>query len=131
MQNLIEAVAEHMGYSSPQDPEFIDTMRDVAKGGADAGFPGFCYYSDTSEFYSKNSYWVKQALIEQARDLGENVSDMVASFRCLRDQVSVSEIEEVLMGLGTDSSASLLVKNALAWWALEVVAYHVEPHLLF
>lgn len=123
MQNLINAVAEQMGYES-DDQEWLDTMADVARGGADAGWAGFTYYTDTAQFYDDNKTDIIQQLHSDADDFGsESVAHFVASFNCVT--CSPLNVDAVMLGDGKEE-VTTQVKNAIAWYALETVARWVE-----
>ena len=51
MEKLTTAVIEQLG---GRDENTDQTMRDIMNHGADGGFSGFIYYSDTVEFYNQN-----------------------------------------------------------------------------
>jgi hypothetical protein len=110
-----------------------ETLEDVYKGGADAGFCGFTYYGDTVNFYKRNRDEINSRVIEIAKEYGDLVADecgffkasgdpvkMVGSWRCMQGQ-NVMEIGRVIYGgrLGEDST---YIANGLAWFALEEVA---------
>jgi hypothetical protein len=121
-----------------------DSLRDVARGGADAGFCGFTYYSDTVDFFRRNRAEVVALVERMASDLGEGVVDMVAGFQCLggrdmkrehcgaldgraaaHNRAVVAEftpsVSRCLYG-GRLTDEDTEVANALAWFALEEVA---------
>ena len=125
-ENLINAVAEQMGYG-PTDEEFISYMHDVANHGADSGFSGFAYYTDTVEFFKQNREAIVQLCKDYASDFGTDVISMIAGFNCLDDDPETrDEIERAIYGrLERDD---LQVPNALAWFALEEVARHLTDN---
>ena len=105
MTTLRDAVIEHMGMDVDDTAE---TLRDVAHPGADAGFPGFCYYTATGEFYNAHKGLIWDALAEDAEAFGyDSPADLVASFR-------------------TKAHDGAQFENLLAWYALERVAGEVE-----
>lgn len=102
--------------------EALDTLRDVCRGGANAGFPGFTYYKDTSEFFRQNRSEIVVKVKQMASDLGEEPMDMVAGFGCLTDDAETREsIGRCLYG-GRLTDDDTKAENALAWFALEEVA---------
>ena len=144
-EKLVRAVLRQLGGG----PEAWDSLRDVCRGGADAGFCGFTYYSDTVEFFRKYRREITALCERMADDLGENVSDMVAGFGCLGGQdlrvlqhkhhyseIPNHERREALREYMPSVSRCLyggrltddddLVANALAWFALEEVARAAE-----
>lgn len=102
--------------------EKVETLRDVARGGADAGFGGFCYYSETTSFYRKHKTLIVELVEDMANDFGENPIEMVFRFRCLNQEFTQAEVAKVLYGPWKDDDAHTMVGNALAWFALEAVA---------
>ena len=99
--SLRDAVIDQLGEN---EEEAAETLRDVASHGADAGFPGFTYYSDTGNFYSAHKALIWEALAEDAEDFGyDSVTDFVASFN-------------------TKAHDATQFENLLAWYALERVA---------
>jgi hypothetical protein len=64
---FLEAIREGFG----NDQEADDTLRDLAEHGADAGWPGLTYYTDTSALYRAHADEIWDALYEDAQDMGE------------------------------------------------------------
>ena len=104
-----------------------ENLRDVVEHGADCGFSGFVYYHETSAFYGRHKKTINQMAEELADDLGEEVLQMVAKFRCLDGQYSTVEVAKTMYGRRTQKEQNDLVQidNALAWFALEEVARFV------
>ena len=121
MHPLRKAVQRQMGYTAKEKDDFISTLRDVNRGGADAGFGGFTYYKDTIAFYKRNREQILSSLGEMADSLGEGVLEMVASFQCLKScNLTTSEVAKAIYtGKGECVEQ---IQNALAWFALEEVA---------
>lgn len=100
-------------------------LKDVAEHGADSGFPGFIYYSETCEFFRDNRQVILTMLEEDAEELDLTAEELVASFRGLegfnRRDLSRA-IRQALCGIKDDSPVQTQVENVLAWYALESVA---------
>ena len=78
--------------------------QDVARHGADSGWPGFSYYSDTCRFYARHKEAIWDLLISEAEEMGEkNVWQFIAQF----GRATVGDADQV--------------ENLLAWYALEAV----------
>jgi hypothetical protein len=126
-KKLFAAVTDALG--TDDDDEIEGTLSDVCRGGADAGWPGFTYYSDTCAFYSRNKAAIVKLAEQLANDLGEDVLSMVAGFRCLNKQYKPADVAKVLYGqYSAKKSATTdadMIANALAWFALEEVAHIV------
>lgn len=86
------------------------TMRDVARGGADAGFHGFIYYHETCAFYDANAELIWEALCDDAEAFGQTPMQIIAGFKSY---------------INDDTS----FKNVLAWYALERAADEVVDAL--
>lgn len=112
MLDLVERVAEQMGYDTPNNQEFIDTMNDVANHGADSGWIGFTYYADTCAFYSANRRLIDSLAKDMADSCGNaSVQEMVSQFGCKPDVDDEDQYQ-----------------NALAWFALEEAARYVQDN---
>ena len=115
---LVRAVVKQLGGGK----EAIETLGDVYRHGADAGFCGFTYYTDTVRFYKRNRVDIVALAETMADDLGENVIEMVMNFGCLQlDKKDVHIIAKALYGDIKDDRV-IEVVNALAWFSLEEVA---------
>jgi hypothetical protein len=116
---LVRAVVRQLGGR--------DYLADVARHGADAGFPGFMYYSDTVAFFKRNRAAILALVESMANDLGEEPLAMVAHFNCLApaDNQEKASIARCLYG-GRLTDDDTQVANALAWFALEEVARAFE-----
>jgi hypothetical protein len=97
-----------------------DSLQDVANHGADAGYAGFTYYTDTCAFYAQHQTRIARMVEEMADDLGETPTGLVKGFRCLNGDYTESEIGRTLYGPRRQHDTQ--IANALAWFALEEVA---------
>ena len=101
---------------------FRDMAADVSNHGADSGFSGFCYHSETVKFAKTN----RENIMSMARDMANNMGtpgamSLVAGFNCLRDmQLTGDDVAGVLCGYDKENDTQ--VYNALAWFALEEVS---------
>ena len=103
-----------------------ESLEDVYNHGADGGFSGFIYHSDTIEFFRKNKKHIVMLAEDMSNDLGEDILSMINSFNCLKDyELSNSQIGKVLYGKFSDSDDNTQIMNALSWFALEEVARYV------
>lgn len=126
---LINNVIEQLGINtnhSNYDENTFTVFEDVLQAGANAGFSGFIYYSETFDFYKAN----KEQILELLEDLMDSIGDkslvdFVASFNCVNanDREDYKEIEQALYGNPKESTQ---ITNALAWFALEEVARMFE-----
>ncbi len=60
-----------------------EQLRDVANHGADSGWSGFTYYSDTCAFFKAHKADILALAKQSADDLGEEMLAMIRGFRCL------------------------------------------------
>lgn len=121
-ETLIRAVIRQLGGR--------DCLSDIARHGADAGWPGFSYYTDTVSFFKRNRRAIVELVERMAEDLGESPPDLVTGFNCLggRDRAKRSEhLPSVCRCLyGRIGENDTTEANALAWFALEEVARTFE-----
>lgn len=117
-KTLINAVISRIGKESIQD---------VTRNGADAGFSGFIYYSDTHKFAVQYRKQIIALLKYSAEQLGEEVMTMVKSFGVFRKPSFDSQDETDFynyMGSGKVEQGTLT--NVMAWFALEEVCRMFE-----
>jgi len=114
---LVRAVVRQVGGWD----SFREMAEDVANHGADSGFSGFCYHSETVKFAKANFESIYELASGMAQDCGyDSVITMVAGFQCLKDW-DRAEVERALF-LKNKGEAETPVYNALAWFALEEVS---------
>lgn len=100
--------------------EFAHMADDVAANGADAGWSGFTYYTDTVPFAKRNKKAIIAMAENMAQELGESGAvECIANFQCLKNYSQV-EVAEGLYNPRSDAKTDIY--NALAWYALEEVA---------
>ena len=77
-------------------------LRDLAEHGADAGFPGLTYYSNTIKVYDRFHDEIWEALDDDAKEFGcRNIFDFIAGFN------------------RTEASSDAEFKNLLVWYMAE------------
>ncbi len=118
-KTLINAVVSNIG---------LESIEDVNRHGISGGYGGFIYYSDTVSFYKRHRKAINRMAEEMADSLGENVVDMVLSFRCINnDKETRSDVGRCLYG---GNLRGLLddchVPNSLSWFAAEEVCRMFE-----
>ena len=123
-KRLYDAVVNQLGCCAAELPGLF---KDVAEHGADAGWSGFTYYSDTLAFYARNQEDIVALLEEFADELGENGAvSLVESFVCLRGlKLSKNAIARAIYAPyradKNNGEEVDTIANALAWFALEEV----------
>lgn len=120
---LIRAVVKNMhGWES-----FKESAQDVVDHGAACGFGNFIYYTDTIAFTTKNRKTIAEYAAEHSTEIGyKDEIGMILGFNCLQgcdDPITTSEIAKALYGRWLDVDTKTIIYNALAWYALEVVAW--------
>ena len=127
-QRLIDSVIAHLNC---EDDEIDSTMRDIRNNGADGGFSGFIYYSETCKFARENMAEIyRHAKNEAVEELGIGPLEMIAGFNCLHGVSAVTVGKIMCDGYGSiddatrDAETSIL--NAWAWYALEEAAQYWE-----
>ena len=120
--DLANAICEQLGCDTAE--ELIDTLKDVCRGGANAGFSGFTYCAEMLEFFQANKSELIEMLQEESSSLGESgVLELVKSFRCLEgSDITLEDIGKVLYGDSTDST----IVDAVCWFALETLAWNTD-----
>jgi hypothetical protein len=117
---LYEMIIKHSGMSKEE-------IIEAGEHGANTGWPGFTYYSDTCKFWAKNKSLIMELAEETANGLGEDLLSMIQNFRCLsKTDYKQSEIADALYSAKpkTDKVELIqveLIQNAMAWFALEEV----------
>lgn len=87
--------------------------RDIASHGADAGWPGITYTSDTVQLFDKFGAEIWEMAVQDAEDMGcKNVADMISGF----------QRADMLDTLDT-------FKNLMVWYASEKSARELHPDL--
>jgi hypothetical protein len=96
-------------------PDAIESAKDAANHGADDGFRGFIYHTETSDFVKRNRRAILTQLEADADDQGITVSELLKSFRCLK------YIKDPMLAVakGVFHEDHYAVCDALAWYALE------------
>jgi hypothetical protein len=64
-----------------------DYIRDIYEHGADAGYPGLTYYSDTVKFFQKHRAEIVQLVQDTAAAFGQGAVEFIKSFRCLNGKL--------------------------------------------
>ena len=114
-KRLIIAVISNIG---------LESVNDVNRHGIGGGFNGFIYYTETHAFAMKHRKQITELLEEMANSLGEDVVDMVCSFRCVEgDKDDKKDIYRYLSGAKVEQCS---ITNAMAWFAAEEVCRWFE-----
>ena len=133
MENLTELqkrVIEQLSGESELNEDNASTLKDVANNGADVGFSGFIYYNETCKFFDDNKDLLMEQLLEDRVNIGySSLTEMLSSFKCFKD-VDTYDIEAFLINSEDESNEEqTTLKNGLAWYALESVAWQLEEQI--
>lgn len=123
-EEIIKAVYEQLGCDDFE--EFVAECENctVPGGcGANAGFHGFIWYSDTTEFYLNNRENIIKLLTDLSEGIGDkNIVDTVLSFNSV-DKDDPMTLPAVSLTLyGRDDQADQNIADSLAKFAFEEVA---------
>ncbi len=123
--SLVKAVIKQSGGWE----SFQEQAVDVANHGADSGFSGWIYYTETCDFYKKNN----KEIIRLAKDIADGMGmdgsarndfkdhlDLIKSFGCIRN-LGMST-DELVQGMCGEGELTNQIQNCLAWFALEEVS---------
>tara|TARA_R110001583_G_scaffold160809_2_gene312686 strand:+ start:405 stop:809 length:405 start_codon:yes stop_codon:yes gene_type:complete len=128
-QRLIDSVVSQLNC---EDDEIDSTMSDIRNHGADGGFSGFIYHSETCKFARDNMAEIYRHAKDQAAEFGTDPLEMIAGFNCLHGDFPSFEIASVIHDDIDDATrndgADVAILNALAWYALEEAAQHWEHY---
>ncbi len=102
-----------------------EACKDIVNHGIDGGFNGFIYYTETTAFFRRHKAAIVKLAETMADDLGENVLEMIQSFKCVGKDYSTAEIARVLYGPWKDDDLHQMIGNTMAWFAAEEAAREV------
>jgi molybdate-binding protein len=92
------------------EKNLAEDAADIARHGADAGFGGITYTSDTVKLFDQYEDEIYQMLADDAEEFGhKNVPEFIATF-------GRADMAETMSGL----------KNLLVWYACEKLARELE-----
>jgi len=119
---LAPAVLRQLGGGA----DAVTSAIEAGNHGADAGWSGFTYYTDTSRFAKAHRGAIAKLAAETAADFGQGLIEMVKRFVCLKGLEDADEAVSLALFGGKPRNKDiadevLLVENALAWFALEEV----------
>lgn len=130
LTDLQIAIINQLGFET-LDKEAAQILHDVTRSpyGAEAGFTGFIYYSETTEFFDKNKDLIMDQLLQDRFDIGyKSITEMLSSFNCFAD-IEEYNIEAFLINTDEENEDQTTLKNGLAWYALETVCRQLEEEI--
>ena len=130
LTKLQQRVIEQLSGENKLNEDSASILKDVDSYGADAGFVGFTYYSDTCKFFDDNKDLIIEQLLEDRVNIGYNsLTEMLSSFKCFKD-VNTYDIEAFLINSDDESNEEqTTLKNGLAWYTLESVSWQLEEQI--
>jgi hypothetical protein len=124
IRSVIQALGYNVQGRTESLKELSSQLVDCAKQGADSGFPGFTYYTDTIWFFRHNRKDIVNNIIGTAADIGEDVIKMIQNFGIFRYSTPPGSDE---VGRALWASAHLhhdltTLYNVFAWYTLEEIS---------
>ena len=87
-----------------------DEIRGLAEHGADAGWPGLTYYSDTCELYDQFKSEIWEALVQDSEEFGcKCVFEFMTSFREAPSVLTVESFKNLMTWYIAERTARKLV----------------------
>lgn len=121
-EKLVRGVISNLGYRVI-DSDLVGVCNDIARYGISGGFGGFIYYADTLAFYRKFKRDILELATTDASELGTNLLEMIYNFNGMKD-IPREDIDAVMTG-SRNNDYDTTIKNCLAWYAAEQVAYAI------
>jgi hypothetical protein len=121
---VIIALGYHTSHSTKKDfMELSRELKEISEHGADCGWSGFTYYSDTIAFYKKHRQDIVSHMEQTAAEMGTDIISMVQSFGVYRntEKPTPSEVGRALWNNKIEGGLTTLY-NVFSWYALEEVA---------
>jgi hypothetical protein len=87
IRNVIQALGYNVQGGTNSLKGLSCQLENCAEHGADSGFPGFIYYSDTIAFFRKNRKDIVNNIEQTAAEMGEDIIKMVQSFGVFRNSI--------------------------------------------
>jgi hypothetical protein len=125
----INSIINALGYSlhGTQDEfkELSGILKDCSSHGADAGFTGFSYYSETIRFFRKHRFNIVSHMEQTAAECGTDIISMVQNFGVFRnnDKPTTSEVGRALWDSSNYWPELNTLYNVFAWYALEEISH--------
>ena len=121
-KQIFDMVIEQFG----DEEYFKECAADIVNHGADSGFSGFIYYSDTVPFGEKLRTYIKPYMVDMAAEFGlDGVYSLMATFKCCND-LNADQVADAWASAEDDNH--IQVMNCLAWFALEETARFITDH---
>jgi hypothetical protein len=124
VNNVISALGFSLNGSGDIVKDLSGEFENCAEHGANVGFGGFIYYSDTIAFYKANRQDIVDHMENFAAELGTDIISMVQGFGVFRnsEKPTSSEVGKALWGNVSSHNDLFTLYNVFAWYALEEVS---------
>ena len=121
VNNVIKALGCPLQGSGRIFKNLSGQFENCAEHGANVGFCGFIYYSETIAFYKANRKDIINHMENLAAELGTDIISMVQGFGVFRNSTppTASEIGKALWGSFNHKNDFSTLYNVFAWYALE------------
>ena len=129
--NSVISSLGHCLWGTAEDfKELSDILINCSNHGANVGFSGFIYYSDTVPFYKKHRQDIVSHMEQTAAELGTDIISMVHGFGVFQhsQKPTTSEIGKALWGNYHKPELTTLY-NVFAWYALEEISHAWQRYL--
>ena len=129
LTKLQQAVIDQLGYEE-LDKEAASQLKNILNYGIDGGYTGFIYYNETCKFFDDHKSLIMEQLLEDRWSIGySSLTEMLSSFKCF-DGLDTYNIEKFLIDTeDEDNEDQTTLKNGLAWYAAETVAFQLEEEI--
>jgi hypothetical protein len=129
-KSVVNGVINSLGYnphkgSADDFKELSCNLQDCSRHGADGGFSGFIYHSDTVPFFKKHRSDIIAHMEQTAEGMGTDIISMVQGFGVFRysDKPTPSEVGRALWDKSRTWPELTDLYNVFAWYALEEIAH--------
>jgi hypothetical protein len=126
IQNVINSLGYNPADDRPESlKELSGNLADCSKHGADGGFSGFCYHSETIAFFLHNRRDIIKNLELMAEELGEDIIKMVQGFGVFRcsTPLTAGEVGKALWDTGKLQDKLTALYNVFSWFCLEEISH--------
>ena len=117
---LSDAIADQLGVEDGD--ELIQTLQDVCRGGANAGFGGFVYHDEIKTFFTVNKDTLIDLLVEESKLRDKPILEMIQDWKGVGHDYSIEDIRAVLHY----NKQIPTIIDAICWFALEDFARLAE-----
>ena len=125
VNNVFKALGYPLRGSGELFKELSGKFENCAEYGANVGFCGFIYYSETIAFYKANHKDIVNHMENMAAELGTDIISMVQGFGIFRNSTppTIGEVGKALWGSVNPKNDLTALYNVFAWYALEEVSH--------